>query len=209
MANPVSTVRFASVVAKAGRPTPYLAWSAPLKDPAFKTALSQQKVMTIRQQLRGPHKDAGEVGYFPERNIQLLLFPKTLRRFGGKRIVGIDYALLGDEPKSSPSRRCTSGKGVSVLQKATPPTLRIAAQADKISTPSIRVAQFHRAPSAGESSASDRATSARPAPKPTSPPRAKAAKLDPEVAKQVRAALRELKTGNALAACARLRAMVS
>ncbi len=193
-----SIMRFATVVAKAGKPTPYLAWSAPAKDPHFKSALAQHKVMTIRQQLRGPHKDAGEVGYFPERNVQLLLFPRSLRRFEGKRIVGINYDLIGNEPTSggkvtAPDRPKSVRRPVAKPKRVElepAPTPRASDPPRAVETPvrGRKVVQFPQTTKATE-------------PKPKRP-------LDPAVARQIQAALRELKAGKAVAAYERLNSLV-
>ena len=50
--------------------------------------------MTIHQAHRGQGADFGAVGLMKSRDAQIFVFPKSLKTFTGKRIVGIDYALL-------------------------------------------------------------------------------------------------------------------
>lgn len=91
------SVRFSQVVAKAGRPTPYVTWSNPEKDAALKRLVREARVMTVHQQLRGARKDFATVGFHREANAQLLVFPRSLRRFAERRVIGIDYQLLADQ----------------------------------------------------------------------------------------------------------------
>ena len=100
----MKTARFATIVAKSGRPALHLAWQPLAKDAALKTALAAHRVMTIHQALRGPHKDFGTVGFTKAPRTQILIFPRSLRRFAGQRIVGINYDLLADAPKLQPAQ---------------------------------------------------------------------------------------------------------
>jgi hypothetical protein len=109
----MKTVRFPQVVQKCGAPEIHLAWVSPNRDSVLKKALGENRVMTVHQELRGGKKDYGTVGFLKGRNSQILLFPKSLRRFTERRIVAIDYSLLakGGTPagekgneKSKPSR---------------------------------------------------------------------------------------------------------
>ncbi len=91
------TVRFSEVVKVAGQPEPYTLWQAPEENGAFGKALREHRVMTIRGGA-GSQTDYGEIGYTKDRTSQLLLFPKSLKAFEGKRVVGIKYDLLGSAP---------------------------------------------------------------------------------------------------------------
>lgn len=93
----MKTVRFASVVEKCGAPHLHLAWVAPQRDPAVRKAMAENRVMTVHQELRGGKKDYGTIGYLKDRHAQILLFPKSLRRFGERRVVAVDYSLLAEE----------------------------------------------------------------------------------------------------------------
>jgi hypothetical protein len=97
----MKTVKFSEVVKKCGRPSIYLAWVDPVRDRVLKRALSEHRVMTLHQELHGGKKDFGRVGYLKDRHAQLLIFPKSLRRFAERRVIAIDYALIAsDSPVS-------------------------------------------------------------------------------------------------------------
>lgn len=93
----MKTVRFTSVVEQAGRPEPYLSWTPPEKDSELKKLVKQERVMTVHQELRGPRKDFGTVGLHRERAGQILIFPKSLRRFADQKVVGVNYNLVAPE----------------------------------------------------------------------------------------------------------------
>ena len=69
--------------------------------------------MTITQPSVGSRTDRGEIGFDAGPNRQFLIFPKSLRAFSGKTVVGIKYDLLDSPPVpksqrvsvSRPSRR--------------------------------------------------------------------------------------------------------
>ncbi len=90
----MKTARFQDVVAKCGRPELHLTWSAPASDQVLQTALKQQRVLTVYQQTRGPKKDHGVVGLEAAPHAQYLIFPKSLRGFAERKIIGINYDLL-------------------------------------------------------------------------------------------------------------------
>jgi hypothetical protein len=98
----MKTARFATVVEKCGTPEIYLALMAPEKDRALQTAVKAQRVMTVSQESVGTKADRGEVGFKPGRSRQFLIFPKSLRAFAGRTVVGVKYDLLGSRevPKS-------------------------------------------------------------------------------------------------------------
>lgn len=85
----------AQILEYAGKPRLHLAWVEPTRDPALKRALATHQVVTIHQRARGSKKDFGVVGLEPGRDAQYLIFPKSLRRFEGARIVAIRYPELG------------------------------------------------------------------------------------------------------------------
>jgi hypothetical protein len=97
----VKTARFSNVVEKCGKPEAYLLLMDPAKDRTFQAALKAQRVMTVFQEAVGTKTDRGEIGFQPGRNRQFLLFPKSLRPFAGRAVVGIKYDLLAvpDVPK--------------------------------------------------------------------------------------------------------------
>lgn len=90
----IKTARFSVVLARCGQPAVHLTLVAPQKDPALRKLERETRVMTIHRAPRGTGADYGIVGIEPDPGIQLLVFPRSLRRFAGKRIVGINYDLL-------------------------------------------------------------------------------------------------------------------
>lgn len=94
----METARFSQVVAKCGPPKVHTQWLPVAKDAELKAAVEDERVMTVHLQTVGSKKDHGEIGLATQGQRTLLLFPKSLRRFAGKRIVGIDYTLLHTDP---------------------------------------------------------------------------------------------------------------
>jgi hypothetical protein len=83
------TARFTALVQRAGKPETLLLWQDPKKDPAFQDALHGNRLLTV---LREPHgKEYGVVGFKRNKTASYLVFPRPLRGFDGKRIVGIKY----------------------------------------------------------------------------------------------------------------------
>jgi hypothetical protein len=99
-----NTVRFASVVERSGEPEVHTLWVAPAKDPALRRAEKEHRVMTIDRPGRG-HADIGHVGFEPGTDVvrQYLIFPRSLARFAGDRIVGINFDRVA-QPKLVPAR---------------------------------------------------------------------------------------------------------
>jgi len=88
----VKTARFTQVVEKCGMPHVYTLWQKPSTDRHLQSQLKNNRVMTI---LRSPSgTDFGIVGFKESKDARYLIFPKSLKRFAGKRIVGIDWALV-------------------------------------------------------------------------------------------------------------------
>ena len=94
MKPPASTVRFTLVVQKSGRPEQITLWQSPDKNPRLRQALKQDRVMTIKQHTVGTKKDFGIVGFDTSSPALFLIFPKSLKRFFGKKIIGLNYTLL-------------------------------------------------------------------------------------------------------------------
>ena len=88
------TARFAAVVQKAGQPQQVTLWQPPEKDPHFRKAIKENRVMTIKQQTVGTKKDFGTIGFETSSPAIYFVFPKSLKPFSGKRIVGLKYDLV-------------------------------------------------------------------------------------------------------------------
>jgi hypothetical protein len=88
----VETARFTIVVEKCGQPSVHTLWQKPKTDRHFQSLLKNNRVMTVRPS--GSGTDFGEVGFQQKPDARFLTFPKSLKRFEGKRIVGIDWQLV-------------------------------------------------------------------------------------------------------------------
>jgi hypothetical protein len=88
----VKTVRFTAIVEKCGQPEVYTLWQKPKTDRRFQSLLKNNRIMTIRPTESGT--DFGEIGFHEKKGSRYLAFPKSLKRFEGNRIVGIDWALV-------------------------------------------------------------------------------------------------------------------
>jgi hypothetical protein len=88
----VKTARFAVVVEKCGPPEVHTLWQKPKTDRHFQSLLKNNRIMTVRQTESGT--DFGEVGFHQKPGARFLAFPKSLKRFEGQRIVGIDWSVV-------------------------------------------------------------------------------------------------------------------
>ena len=88
----VKTSRFRAVIEKCGQPEVHTLWVKPKADRHFQSLLKNNRVMTIRPSEAGT--DFGVVGFSKGQGARYLAFPKSLRRFEGERIVGIDWELV-------------------------------------------------------------------------------------------------------------------
>jgi hypothetical protein len=88
----VKTVRFADVVEAAGKPEPYTLWQKPASDRHFQSALKNHRVMTVQKSESGT--EFGMVGFKQSKLARYLIFPKSLKRFDGNRIVGIKWDFV-------------------------------------------------------------------------------------------------------------------
>ena len=88
----VKTTRFRAVIEKCGQPEVYTLWQKPKTDRRFQSLLKNNRVMTIRSSESGT--DFGVVGFDKGKTARYLAFSKSLKRFEGERIVGIDWALV-------------------------------------------------------------------------------------------------------------------
>lgn len=98
----MSSVRFTEVVKNCGRPESYLLLTDPARDKELQAALKAHRVMTIFQASPGGKADHGEVGLEAGAGRQFLVFPKSLRAYAGRPVIGIKYDLLQSaEPAKS------------------------------------------------------------------------------------------------------------
>ena len=88
----VKTARFREVVEKSGAPKVYTLWQKPAADRHFQSLIKNNRLMTVRSSETGT--DFGVVGFCKQKNASYLEFAKSLGRFEGRRIVGIDWTLV-------------------------------------------------------------------------------------------------------------------
>jgi len=89
----VKTVRFAEVVDKAGHPETYTLWQKPTGDRRLQSHFKNNRVMTIQRTESGT--EFGIAGFKQSKGANYLVFPKSLKRFENKRVVGINWDLVG------------------------------------------------------------------------------------------------------------------
>ena len=105
------TARFVAVVEQAGAPEQVIPWKDPARDPKFQKAIREDRVMTITLPAGGSKKDFGVVGFEREKNAAFVIFPKSLKQFAGKRIVGIKYDLLAPpKPAGKPVKAASQNR---------------------------------------------------------------------------------------------------
>lgn len=165
--NFMQTVRFSQVVARCGEPVTHVQWVALEKDAELQAALKQERVMTVHIQTVGSKKDHGEIGLSEKGQRALLIFPKTLRGFAGKRVVGINYDLLYQEEAAEPEKPA---------EPASPPPARQELRLVK------KAASKPREKAEEPVTAQARKPAAQPKPKPKPVPKAKAV---PKASKKV------------------------
>jgi hypothetical protein len=85
------TTLFTQVIEKCGAPKIYTLWQKPSADRHFQTQLKNNRVMTILKSEAGT--DFGFAGFKEDKSARYLVFPKSLKQFTNKRIVGINWAL--------------------------------------------------------------------------------------------------------------------
>ena len=88
------TIRFSQIVEECGQPNVYTLWEKPAADRRFQAQLKNSRVMTVQQSESGT--DFGIIGFKERRGTRYLVFPKSLRRFADKRVIGIDWAQIRD-----------------------------------------------------------------------------------------------------------------
>jgi hypothetical protein len=86
------TARFSHVIGSCGKPQVYTLWQKPSADRHLQAQIKKSRVMTILKSESGT--DFGIVGFKESREARYLIFPKSLKRFADKRIIGIDWALV-------------------------------------------------------------------------------------------------------------------
>lgn len=117
----MKTVRFSQLVKSAGRPVFHTLWSSPENDREFQQAVKKARVLTIHQGNVGQKADFGTVGFHADPLSQFLIFPRSLRKFEGLRVVGIKYDAVENAtaPRAAqPAHRDKSAGRPAKIRKA-------------------------------------------------------------------------------------------
>ncbi|HEU0209209.1 MAG TPA: hypothetical protein VFQ78_09550 [Candidatus Udaeobacter sp.] len=88
----VKTARLTKVIEKSGEPQVYTLWQKASADRHFQAQMEKNRVMTVLNSESGT--DFGIVGFKKGKEARYLIFPKSLKRFEEKRIIGIDWDLV-------------------------------------------------------------------------------------------------------------------
>jgi hypothetical protein len=88
----IKTARFSQVIERCGKPQVYTLWQKPSTDRHLQSQIKNHRVMTILKSDSGT--DFGIVGFKETKEARYLIFPKSLKRFAEKRIVGIDWSVV-------------------------------------------------------------------------------------------------------------------
>jgi hypothetical protein len=88
----IKTARFSQIIEDCGKPSVYTLWQKPSADRHLQSQIKNNRMMTILKSESGT--DFGIVGFKESKEARYLVFPKSLKRFSEKRIVGIDWALV-------------------------------------------------------------------------------------------------------------------
>jgi len=86
------TVRLSQIMDECGQPNVYTLWQKPAADRHFQAQLKNNRVMTIQKSDSGT--DFGIIGFKQSRGVRHLVFPKSLKRFADRRVIGIDWAQV-------------------------------------------------------------------------------------------------------------------
>jgi hypothetical protein len=88
----IKTARFSEVIENCGTPHVYTLWQKPSADRHLQAQIKKSRAMTILKSESGT--DFGIVTFKESREARYLIFPKSLKSFAEKRIIGIDWALV-------------------------------------------------------------------------------------------------------------------
>ena len=86
------TVRFAEIADQSGQPEVYTLWQKPKTDQRLQSLIKNNRVLTVLQSESG--SDFGLVGFRETKGARYLVFPKSLKRFVDRRVVGIKWDVV-------------------------------------------------------------------------------------------------------------------
>jgi hypothetical protein len=88
----VKTARFSRVIEKCGKPQAYTLWQKPAAHRHLQAQIKKNRVMTILKS--ESRTDFGMVGFKEKKGTTYLVFPKSLKLFADRRVIGIDWSLV-------------------------------------------------------------------------------------------------------------------
>ena len=86
------TARFSQVIENCGKPQVYTLWQKPSADRHLQAEIKKNRVITILKS--ESVTDFGVIGFKESHEARYLIFPRSLKRFTEKRVIGIDWALV-------------------------------------------------------------------------------------------------------------------
>ena len=86
------TARLSQVIERCGKPQVYTLWQKPSTDRHLQAQLKNNRVMTILKTESGT--DFGIASFKQKKGATYLVFPKSLKQFADKRVVGVDWTLV-------------------------------------------------------------------------------------------------------------------
>jgi hypothetical protein len=96
-------IRFTQLVKASGQPHPATLWVADAnKDPEFKKAIAENRILTIHHVNVGNKKESGEIGFQTGGAAGYLIFPKSLPMVEGTRVIGLKFDMLAEVPVKDP-----------------------------------------------------------------------------------------------------------
>jgi hypothetical protein len=90
----IKTARFSQVIENCGKPRVHMLWQKPSVDGHLQAEIKKNRVMTILKSESGT--DFGMIGFKESKEARYLIFPKSLKPFAEKRIIGIEWTLMGE-----------------------------------------------------------------------------------------------------------------
>ena len=88
----IKTARFSQIIEKCGKPEVYTLWQKPSADRHLQGQIKKTRLMTVLKSESG--NDFGIVGFKESKQARYLVFPKSLKRFAEKRIIGVDWSVV-------------------------------------------------------------------------------------------------------------------
>ena len=88
----VKTARFILVVEKCGQPEVYTLWQKPKTDRHLQSLIENCRFLTVQRGASAT--EFGVIGFTSRKAAIHLVFPKSLKRLEGKRIIGIKWDLV-------------------------------------------------------------------------------------------------------------------